>query len=280
MRCTPMPADQSNDAERSLTVERALARLSGEVFRMETSADIAQVVRVLWEELRALDFEIVRASISIIDEDNDFWGTYQVGSFLHWWQEPAPGFRQLGDDLYVNTAEMAISAGGGPYREPLREAWRKKEVFRYTLSTQEDKSKLVGFATTVQGWKADAESVPSFHCTYVPFRFGLVGVFSTSLDPDQFGEEDIALLSRFGETFAGGYQRFLDLRQREIQRSVDRVHSQVVSMTNSNDIVQVVAELARLTPRYRNGVYLLLHLSCRRRRGHRSDLRGGRFGVP
>ena len=62
-----MLVDKSSDVTRSPQVERALERVRAEVFRMETSADIAEVVHVLWDELRAHGLGLSRASITIID---------------------------------------------------------------------------------------------------------------------------------------------------------------------------------------------------------------------
>ena len=192
---------KTSDVTRSVNVERSLDRVRAEVFRMETSADIAKVVRVLWDELLELDYDILRASITIIDEDKDFWGSYQVGSDEGQWSDRGRAFRRLGDKLYMSVIEIAISSGGGPYREPLLEAWRRKEVFRYTLRTPADRKKMAAFVRRFSD-EVEENEVPDFQCVYVPFLFGFVGLFSSDLNSDQFGDENIALLARFGDAFA------------------------------------------------------------------------------
>jgi signal transduction histidine kinase len=238
-----MPVREPKHADRGLTLERGLERIRAEVLRMETSADIAKVVRVLWGELVGLEYELLRASITIIDEERDFWGSYQVGAAELGIQEDRR-FRPIDEGLYMASIELPLSASGGPYREDLLEAWREKRVFRYEISDPVIRERLAEYVTRVLGPKAAAD-VPIVQCIYVPFRFGLVGVFSRNLDPKLFDGEDVGLLARFGDAFAGGYQRFLDLREREVQRGVDRLHAQVASMRRSGDIVPVATELAR-----------------------------------
>ena len=108
---------------------------------------------------------------------------------------------------------------------------------------------MADFFTRVSGSPFPSQNVPEFSCVYVPFRFGCLGVFTESLDENQFSQEDVRLFERFGEAFADGYQRFLDLRAREIQQSVDHLRAEVTSMRQSSDIIPIVRELTKQVQR-------------------------------
>jgi len=241
----------SVDSERDeLRAGRALERVRSQVFRMEKSADISEVARVIWEELAGLGHELQRVSITIIDEQKDFWGTYQVGRGDFTTPiKNALNLQRLGDNLYMSFLEFPISAGGGPYREALLGAWRERRVFRFTMISDRDKQEMADFLTRVSGSPFPLQNVLEFSCVYVPFRFGCLGVFTDSLDEDQFSQEHVRLFERFGEAFADGYQRFLDLRAREIQQSVDHLRAEVTSMRQSSDIIPIVRELTKQVQR-------------------------------
>ena len=248
MKCIQMSTTETQTrVADSREVERALERVRASGLAMEASSDITKVVMVLWEELRVLGFDLSRAMISIVDEANDFWGSYQVGTNEGpaWsFQSNVRGLTGVGDDLLVGAWERPMSAGGGPFRPGLLKAWERKEVFRYTMRSPEDKARGVAWMNRMWGVEIDAQALPDTSYVYVPFLFGFVGISPRSIEVDEVGDEHTALLTRFADAFAGGYQRFLDLRQRETQSSVDRLQAAVVSMRASNDIVTIVTELA------------------------------------
>jgi len=226
-----------------LRTERALERVRTEVFRMEKSEDIVTVVRIIWDALAALGYDLVRASITVIDEEKDFWGTYQVMS-ADWMGILSHSLEPPDDDLRVGVSEFAISVGGGPYREALLEAWREHQVFRYELTSREDKEHAARFVARLfqpVSW----HDIPDAYYLYVPSRYGFVGVATGGRGEHDFDEDDIRLFERFGDAFSDGYQRFVDLRAREIQASVDRLRAEVTAMRSSRDIVTVVTALSR-----------------------------------
>ena len=57
-----MSVDSTRD---ELRAERALERVRSQVFRMEKSAGISDVARVIWDELPGLGYELQRVSITI-----------------------------------------------------------------------------------------------------------------------------------------------------------------------------------------------------------------------
>ena len=102
---------------------------------------------------------------------------------------------------------------------------------------------MAAFFSRIFGKNVNPENMPYTYCLYTPFRFGVLGIRTTDLDPDQFSEEDVTFFTRLGEAFGEGYSRFLELHSKEIERSVNLVNAQVVAMTRSSDIVDVVVLL-------------------------------------
>jgi len=228
----------------SLRVERALEHVRAAVFRMEKSSDIAGIARIVWEELQRLGYDLPRCGISIFDEERDFYGGYHV------WNFPRIPFRKgtvmenLG--VYTNAIEGSLRPGG-PFRDDLIAAWRKRITYRRVVTDLAEKKALAEYSKRVTGEKfvMDSKDIPDAYYVYVPFEFGVIGVMSLNLDPEQFSAEDDKLFGRFGEAFSDGYRRFLEMREREIQQSVDHLQAKVTSMRQSGDIVDVIVELGQ-----------------------------------
>jgi signal transduction histidine kinase len=232
------------ELKRHLHEERAIQRVLSAVLRMNSSREIAGIARIVWEELQSLGYRLARCSISIFDEAHDYYGGYHVVSTSH-----LSASRRAEVGLEGQVAEPALeeslTRGGGPFRRPLIEAWRRNEAFRYSITSLEDRKAVADHSRRAQGLGLTVDDVPPSFLLYVPFEFGVVGVASFNLDPAQFSAEDEKLLHRFGDAFAGGYRRFLEMREREIQRAVEHLRAEVASMRNSADIVEVITELGQ-----------------------------------
>ncbi len=231
---------------RQLQEERAVGNVREAVLRMKKSDDIVDVVRVIWEEMEGLGYSINQCHINIYDEEHDFFGSYYV-----WLYEsgnlPVPSFATVIDDrLVIYSVEFPLSAGGGPYRKSLLEAWRQGKVFKIVFTDPEVKARYAQFVS--QHHKVTPprpEDLPDAYGLWIPYQYGHFGLASLNLDPEQFNEDDITLFSRFGDAFAGGYTRLLEMREKQIEAGVEHLRAEVASMRRSGDIVQVVVELAR-----------------------------------
>ncbi len=232
------------ELKRRLREERAIHRVLSAVFRMNSSRDIAGIARIIWEELRGLGYQLARSSISIFDEAHDYYGGYHVYSvsFLS-----ASRRAQLGlkEDVFATVLESSLTQGGGPYRQPLIEAWHRNEAFRHAMTSLEERQAAADYAKHSYGAPLNSVEVAPMFLLYVPFKFGVLGVASWNLDPAQFSEQDERLLRRLGDAFADGYRRFLEMREREVQRAVEHLRAEVASMRTSADIAKVITELAQ-----------------------------------
>ena len=230
---------------RSLREERAMERVRSEVFRMTESTDITRVAQILWEELEDLGYDLFQCGIRIFDEKRDFYGSYAVGPREGMDRlKPTRGFRLIDERLYEVAQEGPLIGEGGPFRPALIEAWRNQETYRHLLTDPQEKAQMVAFYKRAFGIESTPDDVSLFFL-YTPFKHGVMGVTSARLDPDQFSKGDIALFTRIGEAFGEGYTRFVELREREIRRSVDLLRAEVATMRQSSDIVNVVLLLTR-----------------------------------
>jgi signal transduction histidine kinase len=228
----------------SLRIERALECVRAAVFRMEKSSDIAGIARIVWEELQRLGYDLPRCGISIFDEERDFYGGYHVWNFPRIPFSKGTVMENLG--VYTNAIEGSLRPGG-PFRNDLIAAWRKGKTYCRVVTDFLEKKALAEYSKRVndETLVMNPEDIPDAYYVYVPFEFGVIGVMSLNLDPEQFSAEDEKLFGRFGEAFADGYRRFLEMRDREIQQSVDHLKAKVASMRQSGDIVDVIVELGQ-----------------------------------
>ncbi len=232
------------EVKRRLHEERAIHRVLSAVFRMNSSRDIAGIARIIWEELQGLGYRLARSSISIFDEAHDYYGGYHVYSMS---SLSASRRAQLGleEEVFASVLESSLTRGGGPFRQPLIEAWHRNEAFRHTMTSLEERQAAADHAKHWFGTPLTIDEMAPIFLLYVPFEFGVVGVASWNLDPAQFSEQDEKLLRRFGDAFADGYRRFLEMREREVQRAVEHLRAEVASMRTSADIIKVITELGQ-----------------------------------
>ncbi len=232
---------------RRLQEERALERVRAEILRMEQSADILRIVRLIWNELSELGHDFGRYSISMFDEERDLYSGYFTTRLADWFSIPLAMHSTgiLDDHSFSHSLEYKLSNEGGPYREELLDAWRRGEIFQGELRNAGDKEVFADFSRRVYSIEIDAERMPDTSFLYVPFAHGVIGGFLYDSDGAQFAEEEIALFHRFGETFGEGYTRFQELRQREVQRGVERLCAEVASMRQSSDIAEVAVLLGK-----------------------------------
>ena len=232
---------------RNLQVERALERVRAEVLHMEQSADIGRIVRVIWEELIGLGYDFPRCSISIIEEERDFYGIYVAGQLESWIKvlPEARNIEMFGERHYATHMEQTLSGEGSFFRPQILAAWRRGEVFSEFRPGVHNREALAAYYRRFYGIEIDTAKMPDVFFACIPFTHGVFGVTSEDLDPEQFDADDMDLFRRFGEAFGEGYARFLELRQREIQRDVEQLRAEVASMRHSEDIADMAVLLSQ-----------------------------------
>jgi signal transduction histidine kinase/DNA-binding response OmpR family regulator len=245
--------EQAEERTRQAQIETGLERIRAEVSGMQQSADIAEVLGIMWEELKALGLDFATCAISIVDEQRDFYLAYYV------WDEI--GFRNLekklgalhhnihfiGRGLAVAITKIALSESKdvtpGLKYQTLQVAW-----------SEEDIAQLLDFVEKAFGTRLTPEEYKARFWSKAPFKFGALSLGKEDTTP--LGDADMALLQRVADVFSSGYARYLDFQRLERDSAVERVRTQVFSMQEAKDLDQVVLALGRelqgLDIRYRH----------------------------
>lgn len=221
--------------------DRAIQRVRAEVFRMEKSEDITQIVEVIWDELVNLGYDLYRCGIAIYDEARNFYGGYYalVRNEELLGKVSSSNFFRLTDRVLITSVESSLDEGS-VLRSELIQAWKQGRPYVFLLDEYEKKENVYGWFNRFHDTKVLPEEMPDLFYIYIPYQQGMFSVASTNLDVHQFSEDDKALFGRFGDAFGEGYTRFLELREREVQQAVGRVRGQVLGMRNSADILSII----------------------------------------
>jgi signal transduction histidine kinase len=217
---------------REAQIEAALERVRSRSMAMHKSEELREVIQLVFEQFRLLNFTIDSAQF-----DPDY---------------------KASDDLNLWTA-----VPGQPYSTYQHIPYFDNPIFN---SIKEAKEKKLSFQEQEFSLEKKNEFFRHFfkHITYVPeerqkfilespgFYRAVVFLDNISLAIQNYSNipytnEEIAVLKRFGKTFEQVYTRFLDLqkaeaqaREAQIEASLERVRSTSLAMHSSQDLSNVV----------------------------------------
>ena len=227
---------------RELEVEAALERVRSRSMAMQKSEELREVIQLVFEQFRLLNFTIDSAQF-----DPDY---------------------KASDDLNLWSA-----VPGQPYSTFQHIPYFDNPIFN---SIKEAKEKNLSFLAQKISFEHKNEFFRHFfkHITYVPkerqkfilespgFYRAVVFLDNITLAIQNYSNvpytnEEIAVLKRFGKTFEQVYTRFLDLQKAEaqarearIEAALEKVRSRSLAMHKADELLQVAtvmrAEMAAL----------------------------------
>jgi len=211
----------AEERARQLAREGAYERVHAQVLASRTADDLLDVVTLMERELRGLGVRFATCSINIIDEEAD-------------------EFRQLAA-TGKDTAPPDISSLDAPFVRDVCAHWRRGERFVRKVTPE-----------MIESWSAGGvqETLPSAAIPKVvvdvPFTYGTLAMKSAEVD--EFSDEEIAILEGFAQVISLAYARYLDFQQLEeqnrrltVERAVERVRAEALSMRSGDDLLDVVA---------------------------------------
>ncbi|MGN6298509.1 MAG: ATP-binding protein [Ginsengibacter sp.] len=220
---------------RELEIEASLERVREKAMAMHASAELKEVVKILFEELRHLDVNLQACLIATFDAvtcDQKSWiihgKTNEPYSFL-------------------------IPYNEQPFYQEMLKAWKEKNVNWSYMLEGEAKTKWENFLFTDTEFKLLPKEVKEemgkpekvfFAASY--YQYGAIQASS----PELLSKASIDILQRFSKVFDSCYTRFLDLkkaesqaREAQIEAALEKVRSRSLAMHQSNELEQVVASL-------------------------------------
>jgi signal transduction histidine kinase/CheY-like chemotaxis protein len=228
------------EQNRNLKMEQALERVRTRVAGMEQSSDLPGVVEVVEQALKDLGVECAAVGINIVDE------AARVMR-LNFARAAVAGYSVFDCDLDVLLAQRPGSA-------TVYSHWKEGVTWCRSVTAAENEVALreIAAALTDDAQRQHVLSMPRVHADYhvvdAPFTHGTLAMRKLGLEP--FASDQVRLLERLAEVFALGYRRYLDLkaaeernRQVALERAVERVRGEALSMRSSDDLAKVVAVL-------------------------------------
>jgi len=204
-----------------LSREAAAERVRAQVLASRSSDDLLEVASLMVRELRALEVRFSGCGINTIDEES--------GQFLQLavTEEKAEQLQPLPLDSVQDVVEH----------------WRRNEAYMRAVD-----------GDTRERWKAAgaeerfaADSIPKV-VVDVPYTYGTLAMNSTEVD--EFSDDEIEILQGFAQVISLAYARFMDFQSLEeqnrrlaIERAVEHVRSEAMSMRASEDLMKVVVSL-------------------------------------
>ncbi len=238
-------------------IEVALERVRSSSLAMHKSAELEEVVKVVFENLRALGLQKMDAvNINIFHEGSkefDLWIAAPGQDYTKNFRLPYL------DHPIANDFFAAVESGEALHKKVYPFAV-KNEYFGYMFENSdnkylpEERKKLV-----LNGTAYSVSAAIARHSS----------IFVHNYNGEIFSDEDNGIIIRFSKVFDQAYKRYLDLHKAELlirealkQASLDRIRGQVASMRSTADLQNITPliwqELGKLDiPFIRCGVFIM-----------------------
>ena len=209
-------------------IEASLERVRLKAMAMNSSTELSEAVLAVFEGLDELGFKTIRCGIGIFNDD-----TKKVNA---WTISPK-------DDSTVSLSGDEVLEGH-PLLDGIYNAWRNQTDYSYKLTGKDliNYYELVGDSNlpVKPPENIKIELVQNYHC--VMFPAGGLYAFSEN----DFSEEAIGLMKKFGDVFHLAFTRHLDLkkaeaqaREAQIEAALERVRSRTMGMQKSDELPEV-----------------------------------------
>ena len=238
---------------REAQIEAALERVRSRSMAMHKSEEFPEVIQLVFEQLRQLNFNIDSAQFDLnFRESDDIKLWTAVPGQPYPTQQHIPYFNNavFNSVKHAKEAGLTLSAHNFTFEE-------KNEFFNYFFKHTSIPEERRKFILSSPGW---ARSVVYLDRIYL-------GIQNYSGIP--YSDAEHTILGRFAKVFDQTYTRFLDLQKAEanareatIEAALEKVRGKAMAMHNSNDLIATAgvlfAEMRKLgINTFRCGVGLL-----------------------
>jgi signal transduction histidine kinase/DNA-binding response OmpR family regulator len=228
--------EEKDSQNRELTIQNALERVRARAQGMQESEALREVVWDIFEEARALGFEVLGTAIVLFDEvkgPNEVWGA-QLSHRRH---DVRTG--RISDLTFVDPAGLQEAREQGELWQVAEHNMRRMRGRQRTYLAKQGLSKR-------EIDRRIAQIPDRVYRHRIFFSEGVVAFHAES----RFETHELEVLKRFADAFDFAYKRFVDLQAKEeqnreltIQNAVERVRAKTEGMQESQDIAGVVETL-------------------------------------
>ena len=223
-------------AEHLLLLEESLGRIRARTMTMHSSEEMAEVIALVFQELRGLGFENQTCALAIIDaetHDSEVWRISDLND-------------KVGASYYVPSFDHPV------YKNILR-GWRDQSSF-IIVELQGDLLTSyythlftkTGYSQLPDDRQQDLLNTPQIVWTMVFMKHGTLAVVDYGLTARALDESRIAILRKVAIAFDMTYTRFLDLqnaetraREAEHEASVTRIRAEITGMESTSDLERI-----------------------------------------
>jgi signal transduction histidine kinase len=217
---------------REARIETALERVRAVAMAMHAPSDLSSLAEVIFTELKSLEFQALRNTEIIINQDEKesiisyYYSDYGVTGIIEVDYKANPTVKEWAEGM--RKAEDAFVEVVIPAQE--MDAWR---TYRESI-----------------GYKTDPRLDQASTVFYYSYATGLGALSISSFQP--VGPELLQILERFRNVFKLSYQRYADItlaeqqaREAEIQLALERVRARSLAMHHTSELQEVVNVLAQ-----------------------------------
>jgi signal transduction histidine kinase len=220
---------------REAQIEAALERVRSRSMAMHKSEELKEVIQLLFEQFRLLNFNIDSAQFDPNYKEND--------DLNLWAAAPGQPYSILLNIPYVDS----------PLFNSIKEAKKRGLSFITQQLSSEDKNQFFRhFFQHIKNIPAERQKLifdsPGMYRAVVFMENVALAIQNYSNTP--YTEEENEVLKRFGKTFEQVYTRFLDLqkaeaqaREAQIEAALEKVRSRSLAMHKSGELNEVVSVL-------------------------------------
>lgn len=222
---------------RELELESSLERIRSRTNAMQESSQLAEVIKVVFEEATALGFGAKACDLIILDKKSKISEIWISG--------------KLDDELEVLYGQFGDFEH--EHQNETFKAWtRRRKLRRTALEGKNLHAYMKGFTGGLQNHNFPDYvidflcSLEAVHHTDAYMKYGLFRVAST----ESLKKEDETLLKRYASVFEQAYTRFLDLkkaedqaREAQIEAALERVRAKATAMHRPEDLIGVAMTL-------------------------------------
>jgi signal transduction histidine kinase/DNA-directed RNA polymerase subunit N (RpoN/RPB10) len=227
---------------REAKIELGLERVRARAMAMQSSAELKEVVKTLFEELNHLDVNVQACLIATFDA-----ATLDQRSWM----------------IHLKTNEpyvLLIPYNEQPFYQEMLKAWKERNANWAYMLEGETKIKWEDFLFADTDFRLLPQLVKEemqkpekvfFAASY--YTYGAI----QSSSPSPFSKQSIDILQRFSKVFDSCYTRFLDLqkaeaqaREAQIELGLERVRARAMAMQKSDELKELIgtvfSELTKL----------------------------------
>ncbi len=220
------------EQNRELRRGRAVSHVVKQVFLMEKSADLGDVIGLMRDELLGLGLRFSFCGITIFDEERAVSKTYSANAL--------ESRQATADDRDSALPYLELPLTGLDDLEQIVSSWRKGEIYYRNYDDEESLTFLSKLTSHGPGLRTVS---PVRSILLVPFVHGTLALAGAA--PNQYTEDEVLTLEEFAEAISVGYKRFLDFHELD-QRNLElqKTQLQLVQSEKMASLGELVAGVA------------------------------------